>query len=224
VEQHRRSEQKATRFDMKSVREDGSFEGYASLFGAEDLGRDVVMPGAFRSSLSKRGPRGIKMLYQHDPNEVIGVWLKLREDMRGLFVEGKLLPDVGRSREVLSLMRAGAIDGLSIGYHVVKAKADAKTGLRQLIEVDLWEISVVTFPMLPEARISAVKAARPTEREFERWLTRDAGFSRSDARLIIAAGYKALNTRDATMRRRPERMPGDATARAIRAAADIFRH
>lgn len=224
MEQHRRSEQKATRFDMKSVREDGSFEGYASLFGAEDLGRDVVMPGAFRASLSKRGPRGIKMLYQHDPNEVIGVWLKLREDMRGLFVEGKLLPDVGRSREVLSLMRAGAIDGLSIGYHVVKAKADAKTGLRQLIEVDLWEISVVTFPMLPEARISAVKAARPTEREFERWLTRDAGFSRSDARLIIAAGYKALNTRDATMRRRPERMPGDATARAIRAAADIFRH
>lgn len=224
MEQHRRSEQKATRFDMKSVREDGSFEGYASLFGAEDLGRDVVMPGAFRASLSKRGPRGIKMLYQHDPNEVIGVWLKLREDIRGLFVEGKLLPDVGRSREVLSLMRAGAIDGLSIGYHVVKAKADAKTGLRQLIEVDLWEISVVTFPMLPEARISAVKAARPTEREFERWLTRDAGFSRSDARLIIAAGYKALNTRDATMRRRPERMPGDATARAIRAAADIFRH
>lgn len=216
ADRRRNGERKATRFDMKSVKEDGSFEGYASLFGEEDLGRDVVMPGAFRNSLAKRGPRGIKMLYQHDPNEVIGIWLKLKEDIRGLFVEGKLLPDVGRSREVLSLMRAGAIDGLSIGYHVVKARADARTGLRHLIEVDLWEISVVTFPMQPEARISAVKAARPTEREFERWLTRDAGFSRSDARTIVAAGYKTLITsRDANV---------SQMARAIRAAADIFKH
>lgn len=216
ADRRRNGERKATRFDMKCVKEDGSFEGYASLFGEEDLGRDVVMPGAFRSSLARRGPRGIKMLYQHDPNEVIGIWLKLKEDIRGLFVEGKLLPDVGRSREVLSLMRAGAIDGLSIGYHVVKARADARTGLRHLIEVDLWEISVVTFPMQPEARISAVKAARPTEREFERWLTRDAGFSRSDARTIVAAGYKTLITsRDANV---------SQMARAIRAAADIFKH
>lgn len=216
ADRKRNGERKATRFDMKCVKEDGSFEGYASLFGEEDLGRDVVMPGAFRSSLARRGPRGIKMLYQHDPNEVIGIWLKLKEDIRGLFVEGKLLPDVGRSREVLSLMRAGAIDGLSIGYHVVKARADARTGLRHLIEVDLWEISVVTFPMQPEARISAVKAARPTEREFERWLTRDAGFSRSDARTIVAAGYKTLITsRDANV---------SQMARAIRAAADIFKH
>lgn len=162
MNERRTCERKATRFDVKSLREDGSFEGYASLFGAEDLGRDVVMPGAFRASLANRGPRGIKMLYQHDANEVIGVWLKLKEDIRGLRVEGKLLPDVGRSREVLSLMRAGAIDGLSIGYHVVKARADAKTGLRKLIEVDLWEISVVTFPMLPAARISAVKTMRET--------------------------------------------------------------
>jgi len=217
VEQQRRSERKATRFDVKGLREDGSFEGYASLFGAEDLGRDVVMPGAFRASLGKRGPRGIKMLYQHDPNEVIGVWMKLGEDMRGLRVEGKLLPDVGRSREVLSLMRAGAIDGLSIGYHVVKATKDAKSGLRKLIEVDLWEISVVTFPMLPEARISAVKSGRrPTERELERWLSRDAGFSRSDARRIVAGGYKALAvSRDA-------KGGDEATARAIRAASRIF--
>jgi HK97 family phage prohead protease len=74
-----------------------------------------------------------------------------------LFVQGQLLDDVARSREVLSLMRAGAIDGLSIGYHVVKAQNDRKSGLRRLMEVDLWEISVVTFPMLPQARISAVK-------------------------------------------------------------------
>jgi len=217
VEQGRRSEQKATRFDVKGLKEDGSFEGYASLFGQEDLGRDVVMPGAFRSSLAKRGPRGIKMLYQHDPNEVIGVWMKLSEDIRGLRVEGKLLPDVGRSREVLSLMRAGAVDGLSIGYHVVKATKDGKTGLRKLIEVDLWEISVVTFPMQPEARISAVKSERPTERQFERWLSRDAGFSRAEARRIVAGGYKALPaSRDA------RGGDGAGLARAFREAARIF--
>tara|TARA_R110000868_G_scaffold40543_5_gene139811 strand:- start:1212 stop:1805 length:594 start_codon:yes stop_codon:yes gene_type:complete len=150
-------EHKAMRFDFKSVGGDGTFEGYASLFGAEDLGRDMVMPGAFRQSLRKRGHRGVKLLYQHDPNEPIGIWTKISEDARGLFVQGRLLDDVARSREVLSLMRAGAIDGLSIGYHVVKAEADKKTGLRRLWQVDLWEISVVTFPMLPQARISAVK-------------------------------------------------------------------
>jgi HK97 family phage prohead protease len=156
-------ERKATRFDFKSVGGDGSFEGYASLFGAEDLGRDVVMPGAFRGSIAKRGRRGVKLLYQHDPHEPIGVWTKIAEDARGLFVQGQLLSDVSRSREVLSLMRAGAIDGLSIGYHVVKADADKKTGLRRLWQVDLWEISVVTFPMLPEARISAVKTTPKTQ-------------------------------------------------------------
>ncbi len=150
-------ERKATRFDFKSVGGDGSFEGYASLFGAEDLGRDMVMPGAFRRSLARRGKHGVKLLYQHDPMEPIGIWTKITEDQRGLFVQGQLLDDVARSREVLSLMRAGAIDGLSIGYHVVKAQNDRKTGLRRLMEVDLWEISVVTFPMLPQARISAVK-------------------------------------------------------------------
>jgi|TARA_R110000824_G_scaffold366730_2_gene555683 HK97 family phage prohead protease len=150
-------EHKATRVNFKSVGGDGSFEGYASLFGAEDLGRDMVMPGAFRTSLKKRGQRGVKLLYQHDPAEPIGFWTTLAEDRRGLFVRGQLLGDVARSREVLSLMRAGAIDGLSIGYHVVKAQQDRKTGLRRLTEVDLWEISVVTFPMLPQARVSAVK-------------------------------------------------------------------
>ncbi|MDO8289726.1 MAG: HK97 family phage prohead protease [Parvibaculum sp.] len=150
-------ERKAVRADFKSVNGDGTFEGYASLFGAEDLGRDMVMPGAFRGTLKRRGHRGVKLLYQHDPLEPIGIWTKIVEDGRGLYVQGRLLGDVARGREVLSLMRAGAIDGLSIGYHVVKAQSDKKTGLRRLIEVDLWEISVVTFPMLPQARISSVK-------------------------------------------------------------------
>jgi HK97 family phage prohead protease len=140
-----------------AVAEDGTFAGYASLFGKADLGRDMVMPGAFRASLVKRGAAGVKMLYQHDPNQPIGVWEEIREDDRGLYVRGRLTTGVARAREVLSLMREGALDGLSIGYSTVRGRTDRKTGVRQLIEVDLWEISVVTFPMLPEARVAAVK-------------------------------------------------------------------
>jgi HK97 family phage prohead protease len=87
------------------------------------------------------------------------VWREIREDGRGLFVRGRLTPEVARAREVLALMRAGVIDGLSIGFRTVRGRTDAKTGLRRLLEVDLWEISIVTFPMLPSARVSAVKSA-----------------------------------------------------------------
>ena len=143
--------------DLKSVEADGSFSGYASRFGVVDLGRDLVLPGAFAQSLRERGPRGIKLLFQHDPAEPIGVWLELREDGFGLFARGRVLPEVERGREVLALMRAGAIDGLSIGFRAVEGRTDPKSGVRRLHRVDLWEIWVVTFPMLPEARVSAVK-------------------------------------------------------------------
>lgn len=155
-----RTETKFARAALAAVEEDGTFSGYASLFGKADLGQDVVLPGAFRASLARRGAGGIKMLFQHDPREPIGVWTDIREDTAGLFVRGKLTTGVARAREVLSLIRAGALDGLSIGYRTVRGRTDAKTGIRSLIEVDLWEISVVTFPMLPKARVSSVKAAR----------------------------------------------------------------
>ncbi|SDB31511.1 HK97 family phage prohead protease [Bauldia litoralis] len=141
-----------------AVEADGTFSGYASLFGKADLGRDVVLPGAFRASLARRGPAGVRMLFQHDPNTPIGVWKTIAEDGRGLHVAGQLAAGVAKAREVLALMRAGALDGLSIGYRTVRGRTDAKTGIRSLIEVDLWEISVVTFPMLPEARVEAVKS------------------------------------------------------------------
>lgn len=136
---------------------DGVVEGYASLFGAIDQARDMVAPGAFRQSLRLRGLRRIPMLFQHDPAEPIGVWLELAEDFRGLRARGRLIPGVQRSREVLALVKAGAIDGLSIGFRTVKARVDPKTRVRKLIELDLWEISIVTFPLLDGARVSAVK-------------------------------------------------------------------
>ncbi len=143
---------------LSAVEADGTFTGYASLFGKADLGRDMVLPGAFRASLKKRGAGGVKMLFQHDPAQPIGVWLDIREDSEGLFVKGRLTTEVARAREVLSLMRAGALDGLSIGYRTVRGRTYAKSGVRRLMEIDLWEISVVTFPMLPEARVSSVKS------------------------------------------------------------------
>ncbi|MCT8971220.1 HK97 family phage prohead protease [Microbaculum marinisediminis] len=150
-------ERKFAPVDLKSVAADGTFSGYASIFGKADLGGDLVEPGAFSRSLAARGVAGVKMLFQHDPAEPIGVWQELAEDGVGLYARGRLMPEVARAREVLSLMRAGALDGLSIGFRTVKGRTDPKTGIRRLSEIDLWEVSVVTFPMLPEARIEAVK-------------------------------------------------------------------
>ena len=136
-------------------------EGYASLFGLADQGGDIVQPGAYARSLERMAARGgsVKMLWQHDPAQPIGIWDEIREDTRGLFVKGRLLPDVARAREAAVLIAAGAIDGLSIGYRTIAAEKDTK-GRRLLAELDLWEISLVTFPMLREARVSA-KGATP---------------------------------------------------------------
>ena len=136
---------------------DGTFSGYASLFHVRDLGNDIVMPGAFAGSLRQRGERGIKLLWQHDAAQPIGSWHSIVEDARGLKVHGRLNLDVARAREVLSLMRDGAIDGLSIGFRTKRAQRDARSGTRRLFQLDLWEISLVTFPMLPQARVDAVK-------------------------------------------------------------------
>ncbi|MBR0556361.1 HK97 family phage prohead protease [Ciceribacter sp. L1K23] len=143
---------------LKGVGGDGRFSGYASIFDKVDLGRDVIEPGAFARSVATRGAGGVRMLYQHDPNEPIGTWTTIREDHHGLYVEGRLTAGVARADEVLALMKSGALDGLSIGFQTVKAKSDRR-GVRHVLEADLWEISVVTFPMQPEARIVNVKRA-----------------------------------------------------------------
>lgn len=130
--------------------------GYASLFGRVDQGGDVVRAGAYGASLAALAAAGrrVKMLWQHDPAQPIGVWDEVREDGRGLHVKGRILTEVAQGREAAALLAAGAIDGLSIGYRTVKATRDGK-GRRMLDEVELWEVSLVTFPMLPEARVAA---------------------------------------------------------------------
>jgi len=165
-------ERKFARIELKMLGEAGAFSGYASLFGEVDLGKDRVERGAFLKSLARRGAGGVRMLFQHDPAEPIGAWRVIREDGRGLYVEGVLSDGVKRAREVHQLMKNRAIDGLSIGFQTVRAKAEPKTGVRQILEADLWEISVVTFPMLPSARISEVKAGGGAMSLTERGLIR----------------------------------------------------
>ncbi|MFZ2090384.1 MAG: HK97 family phage prohead protease [Pseudolabrys sp.] len=148
---------------------DGTVEGYASLFGEVDQARDMVMRGAFADTLTARGIRRVPMLFQHDPSEPVGIWLDLREDHRGLFARGRLIPEVARGRELLSLLRAGAIDGLSIGFRTAKARIDPKTRIRRIYAVDLWEISIVTFPMLTGARVRAVKHTHARTRAERQW-------------------------------------------------------
>ena len=144
--------------DNATLAADGAFAGYASLFNVPDMGNDIIAPGAFTDSLARRGPRGIKLLFQHDASQPIGVWKTLREDARGLYAEGQLSIDNSKARDILALLRSGAIDGLSIGFRATTANRSGKSGPRRLTKIDLWEISVVTFPMLPGARVTSVKA------------------------------------------------------------------
>jgi uncharacterized protein len=137
--------------------QDGSIvAGYASIFGERDQGGDIVMPGAYSASLERMKAAGgrVRMLWQHDAAQPIGVWDEVREDTRGLWVKGRLLTEVARGREAAALMDAGAVDGLSIGYRTVRAEK-LPGGGRKLLELELWEVSLVTFPMLSLARVAA---------------------------------------------------------------------
>lgn len=144
------------------ITEAGTFSGYASVFNVRDQGDDIVMPGAYKASIAARDGGDVapvRMLFNHDAREVIGVWDEMAEDDHGLFVKGHLVLEVGRAREIHALMKAGALDGLSIGYEPVDHEKDRAQGVRFLKQLDLWEVSIVTFPMCAPSRIDSVKRA-----------------------------------------------------------------
>lgn len=181
---------KALAFELKKEPdEDGRFEGYASVFGVVDQGMDIVERGAFRKSLGSG--RKVKMLWQHDVNQPIGVWDEIAEDERGLYVKGRLSKDVAKGREAMALLRMGALDSMSIGYRTVEAVPESNGRVRKLMELDLFEVSLVTFPMNEAATITDVKSIK-TEREFEAFL-RDAGYSRKEAAALTLHGFKAIS-------------------------------
>lgn len=194
-------------FEVKFQAETGQFEGYASVFDVVDSARDRMAPGAFKKSLQDAARLGRQppLLWQHDAAQPIGAWREIFEDSHGLFVRGDLfVADIPRAKEAYKLMQEKVVNGLSIGYRVKQSQRDPKTGIRLLTEVELLEISMVTFPANDSARIVRVKSALaagslPSEREFEAFL-RDAGFSRKQAKGLLADGYKSLQ-HDVVLRR-----------------------
>ena len=165
---------------------DGTIEGYGSVFGVLDRGGDIVMPGAFKASLADwRNKKSFPpILWQHNSRQPIGVPVELDEDEKGLKIKAKLILDVAAAKDARALIAAGAVKGLSIGYRTQDYEIDRTTGVRRLKKVDLWEISLVTFPMLPEAQISSVKSFDP--RALEADLRRDANLSSAAAVKAIA--------------------------------------
>ena len=144
---------------LKSFDEDGTFHGYASVFDVVDTQGEEVARGAFQKSIDRWKGRGRlpKMLWQHDMRHPIGVWEQLTEDETGLFVKGKLLLDVAACREAYSLLRAGVVDGLSIGFVTIRSRHNSLKKCRLLEEIELHEISLVTFAANAEARVTGYK-------------------------------------------------------------------
>lgn len=171
--------------EIRELSDDGSFSGYGSVFGNVDYYGDVVEAGAFTKTLAAKMPA---MLWQHDSAEPIGVWTKIAEDEKGLYMEGRLLAGkVARASEAYELLKAGAINGLSIGYMPKAwewAKDKSGDSIRHLKEIDLWEVSLVTFPANEAAVVTSVKSLESI-RDIEETL-RDAGFSRSEAKSLIS--------------------------------------
>lgn len=184
-------------FEVKNDEEKSVVVGLAAAYENIDRGGDFIMAGAFKNSLARLKAEGRKlpMLWQHESRDVIGVWEELAETSEGLVVKGALVPEVARAREAEALLSVGALNGLSIGYRVVKGGSvlDRAKGVRRLSELELVEISIVTFPMNDRARIITPKSFEvnkiSTRRDMERAL-RDAGFSKRQAGFVAAGWVK----------------------------------
>ncbi len=200
-------ERKQFAFDVEDVSDEGTITGYGSLFGDLDSGGDIVMPNAFGKNLKARAGKTIPMLWNHIDSFPIGKWTSVEEDERGLKLTGKFTMASPKAQEIHALVKDEVISGLSIGYITKDAERDAKTGIRRLKELDLREVSVVTFPMLETAQIDTVKSEEGSigveeflslsDREQERVLTkRDARqLSRSAAIALMRDGIPALQAK-----------------------------
>lgn len=188
--------------EVKGLTDAGLFEGYASTFGERDLGGDIVVAGAFAKSLKARGPKGVRMFADHDSTKRIGVWTDISEDERGLYVKGRLLTEKQIGKEAYIDLKEGSLDGMSIGFRTKADSYDGRRKARMLKEVDLLEISLVSFPMNESARVTGVKSFEDiqTIREFEEALINGTlpALSAKEAKGLLAGGFKAIRSeRDA---------------------------
>ena len=202
---------------IKAAGDDGSVEGYGSVFGVRDNYDDVIAKGAFAATLAAHKSAGTMpaMLWQHDACEPIGIWSEMVEDDKGLRIKGQLALDTARGKEAHALLKMGALNGLSIGFVSKQWAYDRETDVRTLTEIDLWEVSLVTFPANEKARVTNVKSSDDlaTPKDAER-LLRDAGFSKSDATAFVSRVMRMGEAR---------RDSADSTAVAIRAADRLLK-
>lgn len=209
-------ETRAFALQIKATGDDGSIEGYGSAFGVRDNYDDVIAAGAFAESLKAHKAEGTMpaMLWQHDSEEPIGVWTAMVEDAKGLKVVGKLALDTVRGKEAHALLKMGALNGLSIGFVSKQWAYDRETEVRTLTEIELWEVSLVTFPANQKARITNVKSADEIKapKDAERVL-RDAGFSKSDATAYVSRVMRMGEAR---------RDAAESTAKAMNAAERLL--
>ena len=180
----------AGRFAVKAIEDSGTFAGYGSVYGVLDAGDDVIAPGAFSESVQKAQQSGLMpaLLWQHKASEPIGAYTLMREDDHGLYVEGRLALRTQRGLEAYELMRMHAVSGLSVGFQTKDDAFDAKTGVRTIRKGDLWEVSLVTFPMNNYARVHAVKSMHAIGdlAGAERYLREHLGLSRTQAKGFVA--------------------------------------
>lgn len=177
--------------DLKAgkMSDDGRYreiEGYGAVFGNIDSYNEIIEPGAFSASIAAKEP---KMAWQHDLRELVGRWDEYREDANGLMMRGRIATRTERGADAVELLEMGALKGLSIGFNTVKSEMDHDKGIRRLLEIDLWEVSLVSVPANPLANVTGFKSIETT-REFEAAL-RKMGFSRSDAKQIASHGFTA---------------------------------
>ncbi len=180
--------------ESKELGGNGEFSGYASVYGNVDFGGDIVEAGAFADALESSRPKP-KMLWQHDPSQIIGIWDNLKDSEKGLISSGRILTEIQKGKEAHILMKNGAIDGLSIGYRTLESDyiSTASGVVRVIKKADLLEISVVTFPMNPKAVVTDVKQLQ-SPREVETIL-RNAGVPAAFAKLVANHGFEEAKTR-----------------------------
>ncbi len=203
-------------FEIKAVNADGTVEGYGSVFGVRDNYDDVIAKGAFIQSLKDHKAAGTMpaMLWQHDADKPIGIWTEMVEDEKGLRIKGQLAMETVKGKEAHALLKMGAINGLSFGFMSMQWAYDRETEVRTLTEIDLWDVSLVTFPANEKARVTNVKSASElaTPKDAERIL-RDAGFSKADATALVSR----------VMRMGEERSDSaDSTAKALKSVQRLI--
>jgi HK97 family phage prohead protease len=195
IKNHDGREVRSYALQIKAAGEDGTIEGYGSVFGNKDSYNDVIEKGAFAQSIKshKASQSMPAMLWQHDAAQPIGVWTDISEDENGLHMRGKFAMGTVKGREAYELAKMHALNGLSIGF--VAKGWDYSGEVRILTELELWEVSLVTFPANTKARITGVKSSDEivTLKDAERVL-RDSGFSKQDA-LAFVSRVKTLSSR-----------------------------